>query len=124
MKSYLDTLRENSKFNRLFQQERLIVSVAETIGSLLIKMNLSQRELGQKLQLSKPRISKMLDGSSNMTLRTLADIATALGYNIRVEFLPADGKSWLNVAARVGKSAEAANDVAIKHWKEISRKAA
>lgn len=69
---------------RTLAEESLIVDVAEEIWQALNQAGLSKTDLAKRLNVSKPRITKLLDGSANMTLRTLADIAFELGKKITI----------------------------------------
>lgn len=71
---------------RQFAQEQLIVMVAEQIWSAMEDANISKAELADVLGASKSHITQLLSGSRNMTLRSLADIATALGRKIEFQF--------------------------------------
>ena len=55
-------------------------SSAETIGALLASTGLNQKDLAERLDLSEARISRLLRGDSNTSLRALADLGWALGY--------------------------------------------
>ena len=90
---------ESDDNRRLFNQEGLIIDVSEAIWEILEDQNISKAELAERLGTSRANITKLLDGSRNMTLRTLADIATALGYKVRVNFTEAaqDTVRWENI---------------------------
>lgn len=77
-------LEESPGNARALAEESLIVDVAEEIWQALHQAGLSKTDLANRLNVSKPRITKLLDGSANMTLRTLADIAFELDKKIVV----------------------------------------
>ena len=79
-------VEQSEDHKRLYQQEGLILDVSEHIYELLDKYNLEAKDLAARLKVSKARVSKMLDGTSNLTLRTLSDIAFALGEEVSVSF--------------------------------------
>lgn len=64
---------------RTYAQESLIVDVAEEIWAALEEEQITKADLAARLGKSKAFITQILNGSRNMTLRTLADVATALG---------------------------------------------
>ncbi len=68
------------------EEERLITEISENIWALLNEKGVLSAQLAEKLGKSRPFVSQLLDGSRNMTLRTLADIAYALDTRVRVEF--------------------------------------
>jgi transcriptional regulator with XRE-family HTH domain len=69
---------------RLFQQERLAAEIADLICKTMRKEHVTQSEFAERLQKSKGRVSQMLNGNSNLTLRTVADAFTALNKTLRV----------------------------------------
>lgn len=99
-KTYIDAWIEESDENRkAYKQESLIHEVTESIWGTMLEKDWKQADLGRALKVSRARIKKLLDGSSNMTLRTLSDIADALSvecmFSLKdVEKIHAD---WQNI---------------------------
>lgn len=84
-KSFIDEWIEGSEENKkVFNQEQLILDTTESIWAEVEKRGWSNAQLAEALGKSRPYITQMLDGSRNMTLRTLADIATALGVHVQL----------------------------------------
>lgn len=81
---------------REYEKSLLGVGASETVLQLLEHAGLPQRELGERVEKSQARISKLL-ASENMTLRTLADLGWGLG--VRFELRPV-------AVSRVGTPAE------------------
>lgn len=71
--------------------DRLIFNTTEDILLAMEDAEISQKELASKLGKSKSYVSQLLDGSRNMTLKTLADISYALGAEAMVTILK-DGR--------------------------------
>jgi transcriptional regulator with XRE-family HTH domain len=65
-----------------FAEEALIVEVAEQIWAAMDAAKVSKSEIAARLGKSKAFISQMLNGSRNMTLRSLADLAHSFGYRV------------------------------------------
>lgn len=63
---------------RGFQQERLLIEVASLIHQTMKKKGMTRKSLAESLGVTKGRISQYLGGERNLTLRTLADILTAM----------------------------------------------
>lgn len=76
---------ESSENRRLLNQETLIVEISETIWQAMENQQVSKAELAKRLGKSRAYVSQLLDGSRNMTLRTLADIATVLNIKIHIQ---------------------------------------
>lgn len=83
-KAFEKYLGKSQADKRALEAERLIVGVTERILAEMRKQDLSKAELARRLGKSKSFVSATLDGSRNLTLRTLANIAFALG--LKVEF--------------------------------------
>lgn len=75
---------EDREYARLLAQETLILDVTEEICRLLEEEGLTRHELANRLGKSKGSITQLLSGERNMTLRTVADLAHALGHRFRV----------------------------------------
>lgn len=67
-------------------EERAVAHVALTLGSLLRVASVTQRELATRLGLTEGRVSQLLSGNANPTVRTLSRIAHALGFTMRISF--------------------------------------
>lgn len=79
---------------RSLAEEELIVDVSEEIWAALNGSGLSKAELAERLDVSRPRITNLLNGSANMTLRTLADIAYELGKRVSVSLQDRHVVNW------------------------------
>jgi transcriptional regulator with XRE-family HTH domain len=84
-KSHIEKLISNREGMRLYQQERLILDTTEQICEVMEEQGISRTELANQLGKSKAFISQLLNGSHNMTLRTLSDVFVALGLAVHVD---------------------------------------
>lgn len=66
-------------------EELLIVEAHELIVKLLEREGVTRTELARRLGVSQAFVSHVLSGERNMTLRTLASFAHALGYRITLD---------------------------------------
>lgn len=73
---------------RTYEQERLIVDVAEAIQGLLDSAGMKRAELCRRTGIAPQSLHQMLSGQQNLTLRTMARIAHELGYRVSVKFEP------------------------------------
>lgn len=67
---------------RLFQQERVILEATELLCQLMETRELSRADLARKLGKTKGYITQVLDGRTNMTLRTVSDLFLALDASV------------------------------------------
>ena len=65
---------------KLVAEELLIAEVTEAIWEVMEERGCSKTELAKRMAASKGHVSQVLNGSRNMTLRTLADICHALDH--------------------------------------------
>ena len=82
--SKLEDWLSTDERQREFAEEALIVDVAEKIWGAMESERVTKADLAERLGKSKAFVSQMLDGSRNMTLRSLADIAHSMGYRVRL----------------------------------------
>lgn len=81
-----DFLNQSEYGKKLSAEEDLIVAVTEQIWDLMEEKSISKADLAKKMEKSRAFLTQVLSGSRNMTLRTLADIAFALGENVTISF--------------------------------------
>ena len=84
MSTAIQKFAATAEGERLLRQERFIVEVTEGIIELMKERAISRKELAEQLGKTKGRISQLIDGEANLTLRTLSDIYAALGYKVVV----------------------------------------
>ncbi len=80
----------DARKKRLLAQETLILDATETVCEWLAAEGLSRADLAEKLGRSPAYVSQLLNGSRNMTLRTLADVACVLNREVRISSGPMD----------------------------------
>jgi transcriptional regulator with XRE-family HTH domain len=79
MTDFLDRWAAESPENaRLVAQERLITQVTEALWQEMEEPGVNKADLAARMGTTRGYISQILNGSRNMTLRTLADICFAL----------------------------------------------
>lgn len=88
----------DSGTRRVFEEELLFGEATDTIAALLQSLNIRRSELARRLRVSPGRVSQILSGGENLTLRTLGAIGWALGIRFGINPMP--------MANRVGTPAE------------------
>lgn len=71
-----------------FRFEIKAQSVAVDLARAISELGLTQAELAQRLEWSPGRVSRVLHGSMNLTLRTIHEFAAALGLEFDVIYRP------------------------------------
>ncbi len=97
---------EDTQFSRaeekLFAREDLVYNVTEDILVAMEELGVSKKELARKLGKSPSFVTQTLNGSRNMTLGTLSDIAFTLGASLEARVLikkPKPARKWENQSA-------------------------
>jgi DNA-binding CsgD family transcriptional regulator len=67
---------------RLWQQEKTILSITELICKNMKLQGVSRTELANRMQRTPGYVTQLLDGTANMTIRTISDAFTALGLEL------------------------------------------
>ena len=75
---------------RLYQQERAILEVTELISQVMDEQNVNRSELARRIGKTKGYITQLLDGRTNMTVRTISDIFTTLNRALHFQEGPLD----------------------------------
>jgi transcriptional regulator with XRE-family HTH domain len=102
MQTLTEELTSTPDALRLYQQERAILDVTELICELMERENTSRSKLARRLGRTKGYITQMLDGRTNMTIRTVADVMTALGFSVRVQADPLEAVEWQSFTKDLG----------------------
>ena len=100
------------KTARLRDQDRLVLRTTAQITETMEAVGMTQAELARRLGKSRAPVAALLSGGRNMTLRTLADVAHALGLRAEVSFPPPPARTG---AARLGVSEEALGEFCRRH---------
>jgi transcriptional regulator with XRE-family HTH domain len=78
---------------RVYEEELLYGNATDTIDALLESLDVSQSELASRLGVSEGRVSQLLSGRTNLTLRSLASLAWALGMRASVVIEPVSNRA-------------------------------
>ena len=87
MKTQYERLMQDAEFRRLFAIEGLVTDAAELVARLMEKRKVKKAELAKRLGKSRSYVTQLLSGSTNMTVRTLAEVVYALGAEVKLEAL-------------------------------------
>ena len=70
-----------------FEFAQLAIEIGEEIVQRMDELGINQTELARRMGVSRARVSQVLSGSDNLTLRTLVGVANALDarLSVRVE---------------------------------------
>lgn len=83
LQSFLDERLEKITFNENFNNDNLEVEIGRLIKSNRLAQKMSQSELALKSGIQQANISKIENGSVNITINQLKRIADALSLSIK-----------------------------------------
>lgn len=79
-------LQESEENRKVYAQEGLILEATEGVWEALERRAWNKKQLAAALGTSRAYVTQLLNGSRNMTLRTLSDIALSLGMRVSIRF--------------------------------------
>lgn len=77
----MDSIRQGTP-PEVNKQVELCVAIANRIYDIMDERGMNQKELAQKLGKTETEVSRWLSGTHNLTIATIAKIATVLGDDI------------------------------------------
>jgi len=81
----------------LVAEELLILDATELIATLMHELHITKSDLAERVQTTRGHVTQLLSGNRNMTLRTLADLAYAMGHRVTLGCA-----SWEGAVPHVG----------------------
>ena len=79
-------LNKSELDSKVYARESFIINVTENFLVAMEDEKVTKAELARLLHKSKSFVTETLNGSRNMTLRTLSDIAFNLGLDVSIDF--------------------------------------
>jgi transcriptional regulator with XRE-family HTH domain len=92
MATKFDELMLDPEFRKLYAIEGLIADAAQLICDLLERRKMRRADLARLLNKTPAFVSQLLNGKTNMTVRTLAEVMHALGASVKIDAYD-EGKS-------------------------------
>ena len=87
---WFDAKLDEFKDDAGFYAEQLILGLTEQIVAAMKDLIINRAELASRLGVSRAFVTKLLNGNPNMTLKTMASVAKALGCAVNINFCPED----------------------------------
>jgi transcriptional regulator with XRE-family HTH domain len=100
--------QSSTESRRLLNQEKLILEVTEALSEAIEERGLTRSEVAKRLGKTKGFVSQLLAGGRNLTLRTVADIADAIGISLKVAVQGAEISKSATRPRRTDHSAQTA----------------
>lgn len=90
-KNYRETLKKQLRDPQFKKEWELLEPEFQVIRAMIDvrkEKNISQKQLSDLTGIAQSDISKLENGNANPSLRTLQRLASGLGMNVKVEFVP------------------------------------
>ena len=85
---FYEKLQNDPKLRKFHQQEKLILDVTELVAEQRDKNKIDNKQLAKLLRKNENYIIRFLDGTSKISLRSIVDIFTILGVELKVDIIP------------------------------------
>ena len=99
-KEKLESLKDDFEF----RLETLILDLTEKICARMKQKEINRTRLSELLNVSPPAVSKILNGNSNFTLRTLLSLSDALGLDLKIDFVEKNSTSSATYTTHLDES--------------------
>ena len=87
--TYIENLRKDPKFQKLYQQQSQLLDIAIVISELREKHKMTQKKLAKAMGTNQSVISRIERGIENISLKRLFKLAEALGAQVKISFTKA-----------------------------------
>jgi transcriptional regulator with XRE-family HTH domain len=92
---------QNSERKKLLQAASLELEVTELLCELMERKGINRAELARRANVSSAYITKVLRGTTNLTLKTISDLFFALDRSVRVLDRPLSDRGHASLSGRV-----------------------
>lgn len=79
------TQLKDHEVRKAFEEELLVAEAADTLEAYIESIGITRKELARRLEVSQSRVTQLLSGGRNITLRSVAAAAWAVGLRFRLE---------------------------------------
>ena len=88
-KTWLEKQKQkNPALARQIEEEMLLQSIGDLFSDVMIQHGLNKAELAKRLRTSRAYVTQILSGDRNLSLRSLAKLAYAMGLRVHVKLEP------------------------------------
>ncbi|MCD4830596.1 MAG: helix-turn-helix transcriptional regulator [Anaerohalosphaeraceae bacterium] len=80
-----EKIERDDDLKKLYLEERLILKVTNIISELMEEQDVKKIDLAERIGCSKGYITQLLDGTKNMTLKTISNVFFELGHTLTIK---------------------------------------
>lgn len=96
-----------------FQLQELLLDILEQFAAIMAANGITYNDLADRLQVDKSRISRIMNGPDNLTLKTVVRLANCLGQRVHVNIFRTEAKcfEWPDATVAFGKKHDEVSQV-------------
>lgn len=104
--TWFEKLSDQFADDREAVRYELQLRIIEEMLAIMEKENMSRTDLAHRLDCSQAYVTKLLNGSQNLTLKTLVDLGAAIGHKVDITFIPKSANLLMRHYRYTAKSAQ------------------
>lgn len=85
---WFEQVLRNPVSRQAYEQEKLILSATGEILGVMQRKGITKADIARALEKTRANVGQILNGSRNMTLRSLAAVAFACGFRVSIALQP------------------------------------
>ena len=86
--TYLESKVEQFAKNPEFIAHQILIDLMEQVLACMDSQGLRSKDLAERLEVSRSYVTRLLEGQPNLTIRSVANIATALNCTVNISLRP------------------------------------
>jgi len=79
-------MQEDPELEKFYYEQKIILEITEKISQIMFDKKISKKELATRLGKSQSYVTRFLDGTCKMDLKTIINIFYALDYRIEMNW--------------------------------------
>lgn len=101
MSTWYERQTATPEARRDYERERLLVEVAEKLYAAMEDAGLNKADIARVLHTSRAHVTQSFSGTRNLTLRSISDLAWALGQRITIALQPLRDGQFISAPAHM-----------------------
>lgn len=101
MKNKLQALIHKAKQGQAYKREKIVLALTEEMIALMEHQGINKSALAERMETSKPYITKIMSGTANFTLDSMIQIADALNSELSVHLTAKNCETqWIDIISK------------------------
>jgi len=101
MKKQLANILNKARQGKAYKREKVVLALTEEMIVLMEQQGVNKSVLAERMETSKPYITKIMSGTANFTLESMIQIADALNSELSVHLTAKDCETqWIDFSSK------------------------